>query len=470
MKTRTALALLVLAAIGLAGCGGGGGTGSSGGPGATRSAAINTWMTDTPGSPYTHVWVTLYHVELATAHGAPLSAWSDPSGVVVDLASLHDSHGPLFAFLGSGSVTPGIYTMARVVLGADATVFTSASPSGQVVPISGQSAGSGQVAVSFNLKSPRTESSGSDDIAIDFNLAGFMITGGKLATAMSEGDESGISDESRQTPREWDGSVSGLSGTAPNLSFSLQAASGEVIQVDVNQGTVVYNSDASPSPVLANGELVEVFGIRNTSLHAVEATAVQIDVAGSGDSDTAVAVRGAPTNVLPSAGSFQVTVGSCRHLLPQLSTVNVLVTANTVLRDDGGVIETPAAFFSILGGSLGVKVVGSYDSSSNTITAFLCRIDQSHEAGEVELSGPVSTIDLAQASFTVQTRTQWDGFINPGGSLLVQTVAGTAYRLKGQPITMAAFFAQLKAGESVRVHGTLSGTSVTAATVDIGSD
>src|SRR5437879_7318013 len=95
----------LLGGICLVGCGGGGGGSTSLTSGTSRATVL---ITDGFREDFSHVWATIYHVELVpqagTNNGANVVLFDNSAGVQVDLKTLRDSTGARFSFVGSATI------------------------------------------------------------------------------------------------------------------------------------------------------------------------------------------------------------------------------------------------------------------------------------------------------------------------------------------------------------------------------
>jgi hypothetical protein len=430
---------------------------------------VPVFVTDSPETDNDHVWVTIFKVEVLNGSAQSQTVFDDPAGRAIDVKSLRDASGQRFAFLSDGAVAPGMHTGARVTVGSSLTLFAHGSATGQAVPLDDSVArdAQGHAVISFSLSTPRNLAAGGDDLVIDFDLAHFLLKSGKIAPSLREGDHSGIADKSRHDSDDHDGTVSELAGTAPNLTFTLTVA-GTKVKVAADANTVVFKSDSATSPVLANGQTVEVTGTFDTTANTLAAKSIKIE--DSSHNGAEAEVEGAPSAIDATAGTFSVSTLKVRGFVPAQTTVRVVTTSTTALRSDGGVVLAAADFFAALAAAQQVEVEGAYDAASNTLTASRASIehgDADHDGHNVEAQGAAVTVDATAKTFTLQPITEFDGFTLSGNSVNVVTTATTRFRADDATVSAADFFAALAAPQTVQAEGTLSGGALTAASVRI---
>lgn len=456
---RIALSIFALAAFCaalVAGCGGGGGSASGGSAG-----TLGVFVTDAFSDDYDQVWITIRRVELLSASGQTETVFDDPAGRVINLKSLRDAAGQRFAFLGNARASAQIHSQVRVTIGSAVTLFARGSTTGQSVPATTS-------VITFPLTSPRNLASGNDDLVIDFDLAGFVVANGAVAPALREGGRNGLDDPARGVNEDFKGTIAGLSGTAPNFTFTLALPGQSSFTVETNANTAIFNSNGAPNPTLANGRTVEVRGTFNAATNRLVATEVKIEDEPGQDNEPEV--RGAPSAVNAGAGTFVVTVGQAVGFVPVQTTVNVVTTPGTVFRASGGLTLARDEFFARLPAAPEVEVEGVYDPATNTLTARKAKIENPNEAREAEVKGRAADINAAAGTFRVSPIEEFEGFVPAGGSVTVATNAGTAFEDRdGNRLTAAAFFAALTSGTRVDAKGVPAGGTITAVRVRLRS-
>ncbi len=361
----------LMGAVSLAGCGGGGG--SSAAAVGTRAAVL---VTDSPREDYAHVWATIYHVELTPVTGSPIVLFDDPTGRLIDLRTLRDAAGQRFSFLGSATVPAGTYSGISVTFGETMQLYRNGVAVGNALTVDASIAkdSAGHPVLKETFTPPKTTTAAStNNFVVDFDLAHFTITGTTLLPVIKDSDGTGLHDSSRHNEDDYHGTVSGLTGTAPVLGFTLTRSSGQTLSVTTTAATTLYGAAA-----LANGSIVEVTGTLDTTSGTLVATAVEVrpstDPAAETAGQCAPNVFGTASALDAAAGTFTVTVSRVRGFTPTTTTVKVITSASSVYRADAGSTQTQAAFFTALASTPNVSVTGTYDAATNTLTAASLRV------------------------------------------------------------------------------------------------
>lgn len=372
----TALSLLI-GALALSGCGGGG---SSAGSSSSRAAVL---ITDSFREDFGHVWATIYHVELVPqGGGAAVVLFDDPTGRLIDLKTLRDASGARYSFLGSATIPDGTYTGVNITIGSTMQLFKNGVASGDPIPVDSSVPvdSNGHPLISVTFKSPKTVSSAATtNICIDFDLAHFVLKGSKVVPALVEGDGTGLHDPSRHEQDEYRGTISGLTGTAPTLTFTLNRGNGMTVTVNTTASTALFGA------ALAEGSAVEVTGTLDPATQVLVAT--QLEVKGVGlpgheaEGTRAPHVAGAATNINATAGTFTIATTLVRGFTPSQTTVKVVTTSSTVYRADAGATQTATAFFTALAATPNATVEGTYDATSNTLTATSVKVVDTSKLG-----------------------------------------------------------------------------------------
>lgn len=270
MKRLIGFALAVAplaAATVLSGCGGGSDTSAG-------RAATSVLITDSPREDYAHIWATIYHVEIVPQSGSNVVLFDNPSGVQVDLRTLRDSTGQRFSFLGSASIPAGTYTAAQITIGPTMQLFKNGSAVGDPLPVDATLPrdASGHPILTDTFKTAKTiTTTGVNTIIVDFNLARFVVRDSKVFPVVGEGDPDGVNDPGRHNGSEYVGTVSALTGSTPNLTFTLTYANAQTATVTTTASTTIYGSAN-----LANGANVEVSGTLDAATGMLVATQVEV--------------------------------------------------------------------------------------------------------------------------------------------------------------------------------------------------
>lgn len=450
---RTSIAVMaILSAFAvLVGCGGGGGGGSLGG--------LNIFISDDLSTGFDQVWVTVHEVELQGAGGAHTTVFSSSEGVVVDLTNLNDG-AARFLFLGSDSIGAGDFTGARITLGRDVTLVPTGGTSGVACLFAVQfDFGTDKSRFSFNFGGTETFAS-NDDFVIDFDLSQWEKNGNFITPVALKGDDSTLGDDSRHEEDDYSGTISGLSGTAPNQTFTL-TKDGNRVNVFTDTDTIIFNEDSSSSPTLANGQRVEVSGMFDRLERRIEADQIKIEDDDLNDEDD-FEVEGVTRNFVEGSLTFDVLIREAEGFFPSEAIVHVQISQSTRFTTKSGIPMTLDEMVALLnGGPLEVEVEGHYDAPSNTINATKMKLhpedDDEHEA---EARGTASNINPSLGTFSLSID-EWAGFSSSRGHTInVTTDGSTTYEgPDGEDWTATQFFAQVANGSVVKVHGTfLEGT------------
>jgi len=239
--------------------------------------------------------------------------------------------------------------------------------------------------VTHNLEAERRFESADDDLVVDFDLAKFTLSGGKLIPTLVEGSRSGLRDKSRHESDDWEGTVSGLSGTFPTQSFTL-TRTGATITVGTTDATVVYSKGTTSGAMLANGQRVEVRGVFDAAARTISATSVKIEDSTSGSSDSDEA-KGAPSKIDASAGTFEVTIAKAEGFVPDRTVITVVLGATAVLRGERGAVLSRTDFLNKLASEPFVEVEGAYEASTGVLTATRAKLEHGRPGREHE-DGP----------------------------------------------------------------------------------
>lgn len=459
---RVSIWAVIGLAVVVAGCGGGGGTSSGG------NAQVGVFVTDSFRDDYTHVWATIFKVDLIDINSNVVNVFSDSTGVVIDLKTLRDATGQRFAFLSNSTIPAGTYTKAQVTLAPSLSLIPKGSATGTTLQLDASIPrdNGGNAVVTFSLPAPRTIS-GSDDVVVDFDLANFKIQLGKIAPSLKDGGKNGLDDKNRHEEEIYEGTISGLSGTAPNFTFTLTRGSRSVtVTTDLN--TVIFNANASPSPTPANGKRVHVSGKLDKTANSIAASSIKIQ----SDQDVdRPEVRGAVSNINAGAGTFDITVTKARGFVPANTVVHVATTPNTIFRGDSGVLLNSTDFFAALASATAADAEGTFDSSTNTLTAVRAKLEnEGHNGGEqAEIKGTPTNVNAVAGTFLANPLTEFEGFAYSGtGGVNVATTGSTTFRASnGASLSKANFFSALTLATSVKVEGTYSGGALTATSARI---
>lgn len=463
-RFQTGLLALALGSL-LFGCGGGSGGSSSGG-----GATLSLFAADDLTTSYSHVWVTLLKAEVVGPDGAK-TVYDDSEGRTIDLTTLSGNGQAKFALLAQAEIPAGEYTSARFTF----KNALSLVPTGSTTAVTRTFRGAtGDTAVIPLALAGRL--SGKCSIVADFDLSQWTDDGTTVGTVVRRHDGQGLDDGARHERNELRGAVASLSGTAPELTFTVSHGA-STVKVITDSSTVITSHDESTSPTLANGARVEVSGAFDPTVSAIRATSIKIGEDSETEHDARV--EGAPSAA--STAGFTLMIGHCDGLLPTSTTVAVTFSSATVYRSDHGLTLTQAEFLAALATATRVEAEGAYDAATKTLAASSVRIsggDSGHQGGggdgvrQIEVDGTVTASDATAGTLTFTAR-HWQGqSLRPGTAISVVTTDTTTYRAAsgGSSLTKAAFFAGAVAGATIEVRGSLSGTTVTATRLRLGAD
>ena len=368
----------------LAGCGGG--SGSSTALGSSSRAAVI--LTDSPREDYAHVWATIYHVELVPqTGGTAVVLFDDPTGRLIDLKTLRDSTGQRFSYLASATVAAGTYTGITVSVGTKMQLYRNGVAVGSPLTVDSSlpKDSSGHPMITDTFTTAKTLTAGTNNLVVDFDLASFTVTGTTILPVIKDGDAhgAGLGDPNRHNSDAYHGTVSNLTGTSPTLSFTLTRGSGSTVTVTTTAATTLYG--VTTTNALANGSIVEVTGTLDTTTQNLVATAIEVrpttDSTVEHDGTCPPHLSGAASALDATAGTFTVTVSMAHGFTPTGTTVNVVTNSTTVYRADAGTTETEAAFFTALAATPTADVEGTYDATTNTLTATSLRVVDATQNG-----------------------------------------------------------------------------------------
>lgn len=377
MKRQISFCAVVGLAV-LTGCGGGSAT--SVGSGGTGRAVL--LVTDSFREDYAHVWATIYHVELIPQSGTPIVLFDDAAGHQIDLKTLRDANGARFSFLGSTAIPAGTYTGVAITIAPTMQLFRNGTAVGDPLTVDTTlpKDANGNPILTNTFTTPKTFGTETNTIIVDFDLAHFVVRNSNVLPAIKEGETTGLNNHSQHNSDEYRGTISGLSGESPTLTFTLTRKNGQTLSVSTTASTALYGKST-----LADGSTVEVTGTLDTTTQMLVATAVEVQPTGqtgSGHGEQRTPnVSGAASNLDATAGTFTVTVNRTCGFAPEQTTVNVVTSSTTAFYTDAGQTATQADFFVALATTPKVVAKGTYDEATNTLTATSVRIVDATQDG-----------------------------------------------------------------------------------------
>ncbi|MDR3692076.1 MAG: DUF4382 domain-containing protein [Fimbriimonas sp.] len=467
--------LAVVMGLGLSGCGGGGSESASGTPRA------NLYLTDAINTNYDHVWATVTKVDLVGSSGTATTVYTagTAGGQVVDLLSLHDTTSQKYLLLTAFAAPAGIFTGVNVTVSSSLSIV----PKGVTTAVTASFAGSSgsTTVLSAKFATPQNAAS-TKNLVVDFNLANWNLNGNTVSAPNNNylqcGPPNGPIDPGHIVGGDYFGFVTGLAGTSPDFTLTLGSdlavTSNQDVTISTNASTVLYNSDGSPNPTLANGEMVTVAGTYDSANNILVATAIIIQVGGL--PPPPAGVIGTVTADSLSTNTITMTIDGCGGFEPPSTSITVNVSASTTFIDVSGVTDTEAEFFAALtAGSSEIQVQGTLTGS--TIDAVSVQLIPTVSGGspggggnggpgqshKVDVEGPVSNIDVSTQSFSVSVAMWTGGWQTPNAVLSVKTSTLTTYQVNDAAADAATFFGAVASGASVDVRGVLDPKTSTIA-------
>jgi len=450
--------LLAAGVLVLAGCGGGGGSASGSDSSPVGSARVNMFITDAFTDQFSQVWVKIHKIELVGA--STPTVFEDKDGKVVDLLTLSKDGASRFALLGVADVPAGTYNSVRITVAEDLSVVPTGSTIAAERKFAGADAGAHLKTLSLPLATHAI--AGTDDLIVDFELGKWTDDGSLVTAVVSQHNGNGVDDPANQETADFKGRLSGLSGTAPKVSFDLTGA-GATIHVALDANTAVFNGSGAASPMLVNGARVEVRGVFDTATQTLKATSLKVEDENEAEGSTEAA--GAVTGI--GSGGFDMGVRKAEGFVPRSSSLHVVVSDATTFLSHG-VTMTREEFFAAVATGQEIEVDGALDLDSGILTATRVKVEMEMEhenEAQAKVKGVASSIDPVAKSFQVTVQ-KWEGTVlQPGAVLKVVVTAATAY--KGS--TEAAFFTALRNGAPLEARGAVNGDILTATRLELKS-
>lgn len=430
------MSALVMVALLSFGCGGGGG-------GATGNR-VNVFVTDNLRTGYSAVYARIFQIELI-GPDRTVTVFSDSGGRDVNLLRLNDGTQNLYLLMGAANVPAGVtFNQVRVVMGNTMNALRTGQTNYDVLTVQGVSAGTNRVSRTINLSPPRSFSSG-ENFCLDFDLAAFVLAGSNVTPVIVDITPGGISSDDRHVEDEYKGTVSGLTGTSPNFSFTINTLNG-ALAVQTTNATAIFNSNGTPNPQLANGSVVEVEGIFDVTANVLRAWKVKIKV--GGDIDDPHEAEGRVMNTNEAGNWFVLNAFETEGFFPPTRDFRVNVTDTTIYRADNGAPLTKAEFFAMFAGKTAshVEVEGTFNGTE--FTARKVKVDDeddNDDPNEVEAKGLVTSLNL-DTNLIVITLQEAEGFVPPGSSLTVSIATTSEYKdLSNEGVTKTEWINALQA-------------------------
>lgn len=454
MKAKTkwivSLSLAASTVLGLVGCGGGGAT-SPINP--ATGNQVSLYVTDDVSTTYDHIWVTIKKVTLTSASGV-VTVYDNPTGQQLDLTQLHDNVGSVFAFLGTGSIPPGTYTAASFTLGKDVTVVAKGGTTTTTKTFKNLDSSNNRI---VNVTFPTAKTvAGGEQFVFDFNLLKWTEDGAGIEPVIDDAPKTGLEDENRHFALEFKGTASDLTGAAPDQTFKLTTPQGFSFQVQTSADTALNYSDGSANPTLTAGAKVWVHGVFTSGSSAFKADSIRIKA--SGDAVAGAALSGGKIDTHETGSiNFVMKVGFANGFTPAATTVNVVSTDTTQWFGFAGKSLTRDEFAERLNVAEKALVEGSYDATTNTLTALRIKLDGRRELERVncEVVGAPSAGDATAGTFTLGRFEASGGNVNKDRSLTVSVTSETELvQANGTAFANATdFWAALATAPRVSVAG-----------------
>jgi hypothetical protein len=306
--------------------------GTTNAEGTTRRAGV--FVTGDAPAGYAHAWVTLEKVELIDGAEKATTIWESRGGMSLDLTTLHDHDGALYAVVTSAAVPSGKpNNRVRVTLGKALLAYAPGATVADTLPLSDSLPrdADGRPVLSFSLAHPRDLGTGKADIVIDFDAAKSTVTGGRADLSLADGSKAAraalLADRSRQIPAFFSGTVAdAAAGPAASAAASPAASAAPAAPAG---GIVGGAPGASPTP-----------GSVLASPTAMAATAPAPGRAAHGANSKAAQIAANPTFTLQDVGgSVVVEMGG---VAPEYPDAAATAAASTGSATSATVAATPA--------------------------------------------------------------------------------------------------------------------------------
>jgi hypothetical protein len=425
---------------------------------------------------FSRVWTTIYSIELETASGTKVKLFDSTQGVTLDLKVLNDGSVQNFVNLARRDIPAGTYTELEVQLSRDVTTFAFGSPTGlDMVYDTPFDDGANKSRVVVPLSGGLTLAAGARDLVVDFRLRGWTATGGRVTPLIAVGANTNLGTQNLHREWEYKGTVSNITGTAPNLQFTFTTAGGEVFTVKTNGSTSIFNESGQSGASLSANQVVEIRGQYQVADRSVLALVAKIEDGSDDDGNTEA--RGQSLSPDEVSGEFTLVIEEWESTVgyPSQDAVTVRTTTDTTFRDGNGAVITKAAAFQLLSGAganSSVKVKGSFVRSSNVLTATVVELDSEGDSGEsVFAIGTVFSVNRTAKTFTL-TIDQSGGFpANPGDRVTVRTGNDTEFRdIFGNVLTETQYYNALSNGKDVYVEGRFENGEIRAIYADVDTE
>jgi hypothetical protein len=284
-----------------------------------------------------------------------VTVFEDVAGRTLDLRSMSDTA----ELLASVNIVAGTYTQARVTF-ADHIILVNrdgTSSSVAVDPSVGTAVANGHIAVTVTTPT-KALADQTATLLLDFKLAKFQLVGNVVRPHVEAGDHNALGNKKRSGHLH--GIVANLS--VDSTTFDLQNRDGRTIRVVVNDATVITDRESGAAITIANGQNVLVEGAFDATTSTVTATPVTLHTPSAPRGPRA---SGTVASVNSAAGAFVLTMERADGIQPTGGTITVVTSASTVFR----AARREAGAFAYLAEGAGVRVGGTFDAATQTLTA-----------------------------------------------------------------------------------------------------
>jgi hypothetical protein len=441
------IASIAVLAMGIFGCGGSGGS-SDPGTGGAGTSNLDLFVTDNMVEGYDNVWVTIRKVELVSASGNR-TVFDDAEGKTIDVRSLRDSAGQRFRLLGRCAIANGDYTGLQVTVSENVSVVPTGAEAAVEATFEGSVAGQKAMTVNFpsveNIRRPR-------QLVVDFDLPNWTLTGTTVSATndayLAIVRDPILGDLGRHDRDEYRGTVSNLVGEAPTQTFTLTRGV-NTMTVRTDGDTVIFNANGAPSPVLANGQRVEVYGAFSTTDNSLLANRVKIQ----GELEEASRLKGRIDSFSSENNTMVVRVLDRDGFRPATTTVNVAYGLTTRFFGVRGVALTEAEFEEGLVQGHFIKAEGSFAEGTFNAEALKLEPGEGAIVGAVKVAGTPGEANAEAGTFSIRAD-EWHGlFIRRDQPVQVKLGEEAELKVGDNRVTQADFFAALSNSARVSVTG-----------------
>lgn len=453
MKLKT-LYTLAAAVIIAAGCGGsGGGSNITGG---TTSGSLSLFATDNLVEGYDHVWVSIKKIELISASGNKV-VMDDDKGRVLDLLSLRDPSGRRFTLLSNHAINSGTFSGLTVTLDENLSIFPKGATKATEAKFDGATGGAKDLTITFPTPTTVTPNS---NLIVDFDLANWNLATGLVSAVdgkfLKVVEDASVGNVDRHERDDYRGTISGLTGTAPNQTFTLTQGPSTIV-VKTNDATTLFNADGSASPVLANNTAVEVYGAYSKTDNALLASKIKVGSEPADDKNKKV--KGKIVSFVAMTNTITIDLERCENQLPTTTTIRIDYADTALFFGNRGTKYTVAEFEAALANDAyiaaqGTLVDGVLTASKIQLEAGGDRGDDDRDKpGRADIFGAPASVDATAGTFKVKAN-RWEG-VPPMASveISVKTDDKTQYGVNGKQGTAADAYAELAKGTLVYVTG-----------------